>query len=186
MLILDQARHDLEQWRPGVRTRMRASAVSGMAQLCVFEQWCDAGTGAPTHLHAVEELLIVLDGQADVWLDAEQATLISAASMDSATAVPVSCTYRPSSLRRSSRPRSTIRAKFHAAGCRSLDRLLVFPQSGITKKQGKTGRRRSDHTFTTYTPIHVSAWDTYGTGGDARGVHGYCSAALPHDRREAH
>jgi mannose-6-phosphate isomerase-like protein (cupin superfamily) len=81
MLILDQARHELEQWRPGVRTRMRASAVSGMAQLCVFEQWCDPGTGAPTHLHAVEELLTVLDGQAEVWLDAEQATLTSGQSL---------------------------------------------------------------------------------------------------------
>ena len=81
MLILDQSRHEMEDWRPGVRTRMRASAVSGTAQLCVFEQWCDPGKGAPTHLHAVEELLTILDGQADVWLGSEQSTLTAGQSL---------------------------------------------------------------------------------------------------------
>jgi mannose-6-phosphate isomerase-like protein (cupin superfamily) len=81
MLILDQANHEWEEWRPGVLTRMWTSALSGTAQLCVFEQRCDPGKGAPTHLHAVEELLTVLDGKADVWLEAEQATLTSGQSL---------------------------------------------------------------------------------------------------------
>lgn len=81
MLILDQANHVWEEWRPGVRTRMWSSAHSGTTQLCVFEQRCDPGKGAPTHLHAVEELLTVLDGQADVWLEAEQATLTAGQSL---------------------------------------------------------------------------------------------------------
>jgi hypothetical protein len=55
MRIIDHAGPDWEQWRPGVLTRMRASALTGSVQLCVFEQWCDPGCGAPTHLHAVEE-----------------------------------------------------------------------------------------------------------------------------------
>jgi quercetin dioxygenase-like cupin family protein len=75
MRIVDHARQDQEQWRPGVLTRMRASALTGSAQLCVFEQWCDPGCGAPTHLHAVEEVLTVLEGQADVWVNEDHATL---------------------------------------------------------------------------------------------------------------
>jgi mannose-6-phosphate isomerase-like protein (cupin superfamily) len=38
-------------------------------QLCVFEQWCEPGKGAPTHLHAVEEVLTVLQGQAEIWVE---------------------------------------------------------------------------------------------------------------------
>jgi mannose-6-phosphate isomerase-like protein (cupin superfamily) len=64
-----------EEWRPGVRTRMLASTANGAAQLCLFEQWCDPGHGAPTHLHAVEEVLRVMQGQADVWIDDTHVTL---------------------------------------------------------------------------------------------------------------
>lgn len=46
MLILDQATHEWEEWRPGVVTRMWTSALSGTTQLCVFEQRCDPGKGA--------------------------------------------------------------------------------------------------------------------------------------------
>ena len=60
---------------------MRASAVTGTAQLCIFEQWCDPGCGAPTHLHAVEEILTVLEGQAEVWLADERATLRAGQSL---------------------------------------------------------------------------------------------------------
>ena len=54
---------------------MRVSARNGATQLCLFEQWCDPGHGAPTHLHAVEEVLHVIEGQADVWIDDVHATL---------------------------------------------------------------------------------------------------------------
>jgi quercetin dioxygenase-like cupin family protein len=66
-----------EEWRSGVVTRMLASATNGASQLCLFEQWCDPGHGAPTHLHAVEEILHVLDGEADVWVDEAHVTLSS-------------------------------------------------------------------------------------------------------------
>ena len=75
MRAVDVERQQAEQWRPGVRTKMLASRVNGAAQLCVFEQWCDPGHGAPTHLHAVEEILHVLDGKAEVWMDEERVTL---------------------------------------------------------------------------------------------------------------
>ena len=81
MRIVDHAGQEREQWRPGVLTRMRASAMMGSVQLCVFEQWCDPGCGAPTHLHAVEEVLTVLDGKAEVWVDEDHATLTAGHSV---------------------------------------------------------------------------------------------------------
>ena len=59
---------------------MRISAETGANSLCVFEQWCDPGCGAPTHLHTVEEVLSVLAGSAEVWLGKERATLIAGQS----------------------------------------------------------------------------------------------------------
>ena len=81
MIIVDQLRHAREEWRPGVATRMRVSAVTGTAQLCIFEQWCDPGCGAPTHLHAVEEVLTVLQGQAEAWLGDEKSPMTAGHSL---------------------------------------------------------------------------------------------------------
>jgi mannose-6-phosphate isomerase-like protein (cupin superfamily) len=75
MQVVDLEQLPREEWRAGVRTRMRASAANGASQLCLFEQWCDPGNGAPTHLHAVEEVLMVQDGRADVWIDDTHVTL---------------------------------------------------------------------------------------------------------------
>jgi len=72
MRIVDHEHQSREEWRPGVNTRMRVSAVTGAMQLCIFEQWCDPGCGAPTHLHAVEEVLTVLAGQAEFWIENER------------------------------------------------------------------------------------------------------------------
>jgi len=47
MRIIDHASQSREEWRSGVMTRMQVSAISGSAQLCVFQQWCDPGKGAP-------------------------------------------------------------------------------------------------------------------------------------------
>lgn len=81
MIIVDQQDNAREEWRTGVQTRMRVSAVTGSTQLCIFEQWCDPGCGAPTHLHAVEEILTVVAGQAEVWLDGERSALTSGQSL---------------------------------------------------------------------------------------------------------
>lgn len=69
MQIIDHRSQIKEEWRPGVVTRMRISAQTGANQICIFEQWCDPGNGAPTHHHAVEEILTVIAGETDVWLD---------------------------------------------------------------------------------------------------------------------
>ena len=72
MKVSDVRERPPEHWRPGVETRMLVSASNGAAQLCIFEQWIAAGTGAPTHSHPVEEVLTVREGQAEMWLDEER------------------------------------------------------------------------------------------------------------------
>lgn len=66
---------EVEVWRDGVDTRMYAAAPRGAHQLTVFEQECAPGTGAPPHRHAVEELLRVIDGEAEVLLGDERQRL---------------------------------------------------------------------------------------------------------------
>lgn len=75
MQVVDLNRQLREEWRAGVMTKMYVSALNGAAQLCLFEQWCEPGHGAPTHLHAVEEVLRVHEGRADVWIGDDHATV---------------------------------------------------------------------------------------------------------------
>jgi quercetin dioxygenase-like cupin family protein len=81
MQVLDHQSQSSEEWRPGVLTRMQVSALTGSVQLCVFQQWCTPGKGAPTHLHAVEEILTVLDGQAEMWIEDERTTVSAGQSI---------------------------------------------------------------------------------------------------------
>jgi len=71
----------LENWRPGVQTRMLISAQNGANQLCIFEQWVAPDTGAPAHSHPVEEILTVLAGEAEVWMDEARARLAAGQSV---------------------------------------------------------------------------------------------------------
>ena len=77
MHVIDVKDYAREAWRPGVETRMLISARNGAAQLCMFEQWIAPGTGAPTHVHPVEEVLTVREGEAEMWLE-EQRVIVSA------------------------------------------------------------------------------------------------------------
>src|ERR1700761_5793245 len=72
MKIVNVADMPVEQWRPGVETRLVVSAANGAAQLCIFEQWVAPGVGAPTHSHPVEEVLTVREGEAEMWIDAQR------------------------------------------------------------------------------------------------------------------
>lgn len=72
MKLINHETQGVEDWRPGVATRMLVSAVNGSAQLCIFDQYCEPGLGAPTHLHAVEEMLTVMDGRAEIWVGDER------------------------------------------------------------------------------------------------------------------
>ena len=67
----------IEEWRPGVKTRMLVSAQNGATALCMFEQWVMPGNGAPPHSHEVEEVLTVLSGAAEMWIDQEK-TIVKA------------------------------------------------------------------------------------------------------------
>jgi quercetin dioxygenase-like cupin family protein len=73
MKLSDPEGQPREQWREGVETRMVVSAANGATQLCIFEQWVAPGAGAPTHSHAVEEVLTVLEGEAEIWLEEARA-----------------------------------------------------------------------------------------------------------------
>jgi len=81
MKLIDHSLESPEAWRPGVMTRMRVSAAVGSCQLCIFEQWCEPGLGAPTHYHAVEEVLSVLDGEAEIWVGKERARVSAGKSV---------------------------------------------------------------------------------------------------------
>ena len=114
-----------EEWRAGVLTRMRTSAAnSATSSACssngATRPW------APTHLHAVEEVLCVREGQADVWIDDEHVTLTSGQLV----IVPagrkhgfsnigqLSCISSRHSRRLCSRRRTTTSARRRVAGCR--------------------------------------------------------------------
>jgi mannose-6-phosphate isomerase-like protein (cupin superfamily) len=77
MQVIDVRDNAREAWRPGVETRMLISARNGATQLCMFEQWIAPGTGAPTHMHPVEEVLTVREGEAEMWLE-ERRVIVSA------------------------------------------------------------------------------------------------------------
>jgi len=81
MHIIDPRDTPPEQWRPGAETRMRVSAINGATQLCIFEQWIAPGSGAPTHSHPAEEVLTVLEGEAEMWLDDARAIVSAGQSL---------------------------------------------------------------------------------------------------------
>lgn len=54
-------------WREGVESRLHGT---GATSLSVLEQWSAPGAGAPTHAHPdVEELVLVVAGTAEFWVD---------------------------------------------------------------------------------------------------------------------
>jgi mannose-6-phosphate isomerase-like protein (cupin superfamily) len=81
MDVIDHAGEPLDEWRTGVMTRMLVSALTGASHLCIFEQFCEPGRGAPTHRHTVEEVLTVVEGTAELWIEDERATLTCGQSL---------------------------------------------------------------------------------------------------------
>lgn len=81
MQVIVHEQWPAELWRPGVSTRMLVSGLTGAGELCVFEQVCDPGCGAPAHRHTVEEVLTVCAGQAEVWLGDDRASLTAGQSV---------------------------------------------------------------------------------------------------------
>jgi quercetin dioxygenase-like cupin family protein len=81
MQVIDHMQQPCEDWRPGVSTRMRVSAQTGANQLTVVEQWIAPGLGAPEHRHPVEEIVSIIDGEAEVSLEGQSATLTAGQSV---------------------------------------------------------------------------------------------------------
>jgi len=81
MQVVAHTDHPREEWRPGVETRMLISALTGAKELCIFEQWLAPGAGTPVHAHPVEEVLTVLSGEAEMWLDDERAIVTAGQSL---------------------------------------------------------------------------------------------------------
>ena len=81
MTVVVHGDQQREQWRAGVETRMHVSARNSASQLCIFEQWLAPAAGAPTHSHPVEEVLTVLAGEADIWIDEEHFGLSTGQSL---------------------------------------------------------------------------------------------------------
>jgi quercetin dioxygenase-like cupin family protein len=125
---------DVVEWRPGVTTRLLAAASTGSAQLCVMEQWSAPGTGAPAHVHpGVEEAIVVLAGEAEVWIEASERRLGAGESV----LVPAGA-----------------RHGFVNAGAATLHTLAVFPspsppvrydaEPDVVYEIGGTGPARRD------------------------------------------
>lgn len=81
MQLIDHNTQAKEDWRAGVTTQMRVSSLTGSMQLCIFDQWCTPGLGAPTHLHAVEEVLTVMGGRAEIWVGEEKSVVVAGQSV---------------------------------------------------------------------------------------------------------
>jgi quercetin dioxygenase-like cupin family protein len=81
MQPIDPSTVPVEEWRPGVQTRMVMSARNGATALCIFEQWVAPGAGAPTHSHPVEEVLTVRDGEAEIWVEGQSTTVAAGQSL---------------------------------------------------------------------------------------------------------
>lgn len=81
MNVISNVEQPREEWRAGVDTRMLVSARSGSFQLCIFEQWIAPNKGAPTHSHPFEEVLSVVTGEAEIWIEDESAILTGGQSI---------------------------------------------------------------------------------------------------------
>jgi quercetin dioxygenase-like cupin family protein len=78
MTVVRKADKPEASWRTGKRGIMHAAAsVGGTEKLIVNESWNDPGVGAPTHTHpdGLEEILMILEGTAEVWVDGEHEIL---------------------------------------------------------------------------------------------------------------
>jgi quercetin dioxygenase-like cupin family protein len=88
MILIDHEGQLKEEWRAGVLTRMLVSSQNGSAQMTLFEQWCAPGCGAPLHRHAVEEILTITFGLAELWVDAERSLVSGGQSVVIPAGIP--------------------------------------------------------------------------------------------------
>jgi quercetin dioxygenase-like cupin family protein len=55
--------------RPGSRLQRIVDPSGGISGLGLLNQECEPGVGAPSHTHEFEEVLTVVEGTAEAWID---------------------------------------------------------------------------------------------------------------------
>jgi mannose-6-phosphate isomerase-like protein (cupin superfamily) len=65
-------KHSEQPWqerRPGSRLQLIVDPGGGVTGLGLLNQECLPGVGAPSHTHEFEEVLTIVDGTAEIWID---------------------------------------------------------------------------------------------------------------------
>ena len=66
-------RHQEQAWsdrRPGSRIQVITDPSGAVNALALLHQECAPGIGAPSHTHEFAEILTIVEGAAEVWVDA--------------------------------------------------------------------------------------------------------------------
>ncbi len=64
--------HNHQVWnesRPGSRLQLIVDPTGSVTGLALLNQECRPGVGAPSHTHEFEEMLTIMEGTAEVWVD---------------------------------------------------------------------------------------------------------------------
>ena len=81
MLVVDHQKSREVQMRSGITGRFLADRQLGAANLGVLMQFAEPGASVPLHEHAVEEVLVVLDGALSVDVQGDRRTINSGESV---------------------------------------------------------------------------------------------------------
>jgi mannose-6-phosphate isomerase-like protein (cupin superfamily) len=65
-------KHNGQAWResrPGSQLQLIVDPTGSVTGLALLNQECSPGVGAPSHTHEFEEILTIVEGAAEVWVD---------------------------------------------------------------------------------------------------------------------
>jgi mannose-6-phosphate isomerase-like protein (cupin superfamily) len=68
-------KHNGQSWsesRPGSQLQLISDPTGSVSGLALVNQECRPGVGAPSHTHQFEEILTIVEGTAEVWVDNER------------------------------------------------------------------------------------------------------------------
>jgi len=69
MVIVKHTGRPWTESRPGSRIQLIADPTGSVSGLALLNQECRPGVGAPSHTHEFEEVLTIVEGTAEVWVD---------------------------------------------------------------------------------------------------------------------
>ena len=69
MVIVKHNRQVWDERRPGSRLQRIVDPTGSVTGLALLKQECRPGAGAPSHTHEFEEIVTILEGTAEVWVD---------------------------------------------------------------------------------------------------------------------